>query len=349
MGFLCLDARLIGGEKIKPLVSVLMPVFNGQPYLKEALTSIFDQTWDHLECVVIDDGSTDGTANYLKNINHKCLRVISADHQGIVGALNLGLAACNGAYIARMDADDRCHPLRLEKQVAFLQNHPTIDLVATGANHWFGNQHHAGFQEFLNWNNALHTHEQIYGARFIESPLVHPTVMFRNHVPAQCGNYRMGDFPEDYELWLRWLDQGVRMAKLDWIGVDWRERPDRLSRADARYSVKAFYQMKTDYLVRWLKQKSHDRVMIWGAGQQARRRAELLVHQGIEIAAYVDVDPVKIGKTFRGREVISPQDLPNPGEMFILSYVGNRGARAEIQSFLRKRGFQEGQHFLLAA
>jgi len=336
---------------INPFVSVVLPVFNGMPYLPEALESLWQQTWPHFEVLVIDDGSTDGTARWLADCKEPRLKVVRRSHEGIVVALNAGLEQARGAFIARMDADDRCHPERFFRQVEALQARPELGLIATAARYWGEADQGQGFQHFVDWNNRLLEPRTIYLRRFVESPLIHPTVMFRKALVAHHGGYRDGDFPEDYELWLRWLAGGVRMAKLDWPGLDWRERPSRLSRADRRYATDAFYRLKTGYLADWLKTKgfANKGVVVWGAGRVSRQRAQLLVEAGIPIQAYVDIDPRKVGQVVHGRRVWSPDSLPGPGHVFVLSYVANRGAGSQIFQFLTAKGHVEGRDFLMAA
>ena len=336
---------------ISPLVSVVLPVFNGMPFLPEAIGSLLNQTLADIEVLVIDDGSTDVTGDWLRRCQDSRVKVVTLPHAGIVAALNAGLDLAKGVFVARMDADDRCHPERLARQVDSLLKRPELGLIATTARYWADDAVGEGFRHFVHWNNQLLDPLAIYLRRFVESPLIHPTVMFRKDLVARFGGYRDGEFPEDYELWLRWLSHGVRMAKLDWPGLDWRERPARLSRADDRYATEAFYRLKTRYLAEWLLKKglSKGRVVVWGAGRISRQRSQLLAGAGIEVIAYVDVDPHKVGQVVHGRKVLSPDALPGPGKVFVLSYVANRGAGVQITEFLTSNGYIEGRDFLLVA
>src|SRR2546425_6870649 len=103
--------------------------------------------------------------------------------------------------------------------------------------------------------------------------------MFRRELLNKHGGYREGDFPEDYELWLRWLDAGVTMAKVPRVLLTWNDAPERLSRTDRRYDVEAFYRCKAFYLARWLKRHvdASRPLLVWGAGRPTRKRAEHLV------------------------------------------------------------------------
>ncbi len=336
-----------------PRISVVMPVWNARVTVATAVRSILDQTEPDLELIAVDDGSTDGTPELLAALSRhdSRVRVLRTPHRGIVAALNTGIEAAGAPLIARMDGDDRALPERLERQAAFMDAHPEIGLAACCV--LFGGDAGAGegFARYVAWNNSLLTPGQIELNRFIESPLVHPSVVFRRELPARFGAYREGDFPEDYELWLRWLDAGVKMAKLPEPLLVWNDSGGRLTRTDQRYAARAIFTCKARYLARWLERNNphHPRAVVWGAGRETRKRAETLTGHGVQIAAYVDIDPRKIGNVIAGRPVLSPEELPAPGACFIVSCVGSRGAREDIRERLRQRGWIEGRHMIMAA
>ena len=110
-----------------PLVTVLMPVFNGEVFLKIAIDSILNQTFSNFELLIIDDFSTDDTLAILKSYNDKRIKVIENEKNiGVTKSLNRGLKIARGKYIARMDADDVIHPDRLLAQSAFLSGHTAV-------------------------------------------------------------------------------------------------------------------------------------------------------------------------------------------------------------------------------
>ena len=122
-----------------PRVSILMPVHNEAVFLPAALSSLTKQTLIEWELVVVDDGSSDATPEMLAEaaLRDPRIRVIRQNSDGLVHALNAGLAACRAPIIARMDGDDICHPRRLECQVAFLDANPNIGLAACNCRHWY--------------------------------------------------------------------------------------------------------------------------------------------------------------------------------------------------------------------
>lgn len=168
-------------------------------------------------------------------------------------------------------------------------------------------------------------------------------------MPGRHGGYLNGSFPEDYELWLRWLDAGVQMAKVPASLLTWNDATNRLSRTDPRYSPAAFAGVKADYLACELRRHLGDRQLwVWGAGRPTRRRAGHLTEHGISIRGYVDIDPSKTGRTIHNRPVISKGKIPSAQEAMIVSFVSNRGATALIRNFLSERGHVEGRDYWMA-
>ena len=342
------------GVAAGPRVSVVIPVYNAEHCVARCTRSILEQSLADLECILVDDGSTDDTVAQLGVLARADSRVHIVrlrENAGIVPALQRGIAEARSDLIARMDADDKAHPERLRLQCGFLNRHPDIGLAGCRVSFDGNRGTQKGYALYVDWINGLLTPEQIALNRFVESPFAHPSVVFRRHVYEQFGGYREGPFPEDYELWLRWLDHGVAMAKLPETLLAWADPPGRLSRTDPRYSFDAFYRCKAVFLARWLAAHNphHPRIVVWGAGRQTRKRADMLVEHGVRITHYVDIDPKKLGQTIHGRPVLSQEELPKPGEAFLVSYVASRGAREDIRNRLRGRGFREGRHFILAA
>lgn len=338
-----------------PAISIVLPVRDGAATIERALVSLVAQTLSAWELIVVDDGSTDATPARLAEWARRepRLRVLRQSAEGIVAALEAGLAAAQGKVIARMDADDVAHPARLERQLALLESDPRLGLVSCLVGFGGDRDRQAGYARYVDWINRLVTPEEIAVNRFVESPMAHPSVMFRRELLSRVGGYRSGEFPEDYELWLRWLGAGVRMAKVPEELLVWHDSPGRLSRSDPRYAPDQFFAIKARYLgaelQRVLAMRPHTRLLVWGAGRPTRKRAELLVQHGIAIDGYIDIDPKKIGRRIGARPVLAPEDLPLPGEAFVLGYVASLGARELIRTALTARGYREGDDFLMCA
>jgi len=330
-------------------LSVLLPFYNAESTLSVAIESILTQTYQNFELVLVNNASTDQSLVIAQKFADQDSRVnlIDESKPGIVYALNAGLDQIVTPYIARMDADDVALPTRLEKQVVFLDAYPEIDLVSCLVKYQSTSENTLGYQKYVGWINTLVTSTEIALNKFVESPLAHPSVMFRHSAIQRWGRYKQGHFPEDYELWLRWLQAGAQMAKVPELLLVWNDAPTRLSRTDARYSPKEFYQTKSQYLAQWLKENNtyYPGVWIWGAGKLSRKRARMLAPLGVRIEGFFDVE------NHQRFEVpcLHYSKVPPPGKVFIVSYVGNWGARDEIRQYLLNLGYQEGGDFILAS
>lgn len=336
-----------------PKISVTMPCYNCGETVARALDSLLAQTCVDFEVVAVDDGSTDDTASVLGEYARRDgrVRAFTIGHGGVITAANAAIEAARGTYIVRMDADDESLPDRLSAQAALLDDDPDVGVVGCRVRFGGCREQCAGYAHYVDWTNTLLDHDAISLNRFVEFPVPNPSIMFRRECLESHGSYRDGDFPEDYELLLRWLEAGVRMAKADEELLVWNDPPGRLSRTHPRYDVDAFYRIKTEYLARWLAANNphHPVVHILGSGRTTRKRADLLLAHGVEFAAYYDVDPRKIGHVVNGVTVVDRRHVPPPDEAFCIPYVASRGAREDITAFLEERGYVLGRDFICAA
>lgn len=178
-------------------MSILMPVYNCALYLTEAIDSILNQTFTNFELIVLDDGSTDGSAGIAKSYSDS--RIVyhcNEKNIGLANNLNVGLRMAKGKYIARMDGDDISLPERLQTQFDFLESHPDIDLCSCGLQ-MFGYEDAVWVREF--------DPEAVKITMMFFSPVLHATSVWRrNSFEKNNLYYNQDAFPaEDYDLWAR--------------------------------------------------------------------------------------------------------------------------------------------------
>jgi len=181
-----------------PKITVLMPVYNGEKYLKESIESILNQTFSDFEFLIVDDGSTDKSVQIIEEYQKKDLRIRLLDNQkekGIVGALNTGLEQTRGKYIARMDCDDISLPERLSKQFEFMEKNREVGVCGS----WirlFGKTE--GMVKNPSGHNTIKCHLLFYNA------VAHPTAMMRAEFFKKFSlKYKNFSHAEDFELWAR--------------------------------------------------------------------------------------------------------------------------------------------------
>lgn len=330
------------------MTSFILPFRNASHTLDAAVQSITAQTHTEWELLLIDNASTDESRSIAQRWSHHDTRikVLHEPRIGIAHALNTGLANARGRYIARMDADDICHPERLATQSAFLDVHPEIGVVGCATRFATSVANSTGMRAFVNWQNALLTPHEHYVKRFVDAPLAHPTVMFRREVVQQFGGYDTGPLPEDHELWLRWMHHGVRFAKLSEKLLTWHDHLQRLSRTHANYGTEAFFTTKAKWIAAWLDRRLNGRpIIIAGTSGLCRDRARKLEREGVTIQAFTDVRRREVP----GYRFIAHDQLPPAGEAFIISFISQRGTGDRIAGYLASLGMTEGTDFILAA
>jgi len=336
--------------KVKPLISVLLPVYNAEKMVRQAVTSLLRQTLAEFEIVAVDDGSSDGTAGILDDLAKRDsrVRVIHLPHAGLISALNSGIVECRGDLIARMDADDVCHPERLRLQAEFLRANPDVSVCGCLVRSFPRNHVKGGFLRYEAWLNSLVTHDEIARDIFVESPLAHPSVMMRAGDLREVGGYREMGWPEDYDLWLRFFMAGKRFGKVSRTLLFWREHEHRLTFTDSRYALENFMRLKAYFLAKVMAESGRP-LVIWGAGMTGRRLTKHLVREGIQPVAVVDIDPRKKGRVMRGAPIIPPDGLAEHTGAFVIVAVGSEGAREIVRARLARMGRVEVRDFLCAA
>jgi glycosyltransferase involved in cell wall biosynthesis len=177
------------------LVSVLLPVYNASHYLKEAVSSILNQTYKNFEFIIINDGSTDGCCDFLNSIDDSRIKLINhAKNKGIIETLNEAIGISEGEFILRMDADDVSYPERIQILLDYMKNNPRVGIAGSYTNLTGNSLYHT---KFLN-------SDEIKARLLFDNVYSHPTMIFRKKVFSENGIYYNKKYihAEDYGLWM---------------------------------------------------------------------------------------------------------------------------------------------------
>ena len=330
---------------------MLLPVRDGMPYLAFTARTLTRAAAPPIEIVVVDDGSLDGTPAFLADwaVRDPRVRVNSPGRVGLVAALNAGLDACRAPFVARVDADDLVAPERFVRQLARLVAEE-LDVVGTGVRCFPATAVAGGLRRYEAWQNGLTTHDAMARERFVESPLVHPSVMFRRAAVLAVGGYRAMGYPEDYDLWLRLFSAGARFGKCPEVLTFWRERPDRLTRTAAVCTPEAIADCKVEHLLAG-PLRGAQRIYVAGAGDDAKRLATRLRLRGQRIVAFLDLNPRRVGQHIGEVPVRRLEDVRADlgGGSVVLAAIGGAGRRSGVRAYFEGHGLMECQDFWLVA
>ncbi len=203
-----------------PLVSVVLPVYNGGAYFAESIQSILTQTYTNIELIVIDDGSTDNSSEIIRTFPDPRIRFYGQSNQGLPATLNRAIRLSNGKYIARQDADDVSFPMRIQRQVDFFERNPEYGVVGT----W--SKILGGVKDRGRGHRHPIDNERLKFNLLFDSYFVHSSVMMRKSVIDKVGFYATDKSrqPEDFELWSRIVRDGqFKVANISEVLVVYRE------------------------------------------------------------------------------------------------------------------------------
>jgi glycosyltransferase involved in cell wall biosynthesis len=234
------------------MISVVMPVYNGEKYLNEAIESILNQTYRDFEFIIINDGSQDNTQMIIEEYanNDPRIRIISRENRGLIASLNQGLENAHGKFIARMDADDISEPNRFELQLDLMER---TNLDICGCHYFWINT--AG--DYIRTSIVPLEPKSFLNCLALTVPFAHPSVMIRKQflldTKLKYGQEKYQNI-EDYSLWVECWNHNAQMGNVDKFLIRYRSYPDSLSNKNSKRLTEETKLLQKKFISRYKKE-----------------------------------------------------------------------------------------------
>jgi len=275
-----------------------MPVKNAGPYLKPCLDSILAQTHTDWELVAINDGSSDGSEQVLRQYaeKHKNITVAGSEGVGIISALRMAYSLCSGELIHRMDADDLMPAQKLE----WMSNAAEKGAVVTGKVSYFCDEREVGegFVKYTDWLNNLMEGGDFWRDVYRECPVPSSAWMTYRQDFERIGGFNSDLMPEDYDLAFRMLKYKLRVVRLNQVIHHWRDSETRVSRNEEQYFPIAYLPLKVHYFLELHRDDSKP-LVLWGAGKKGKLVAKELLKRKVSFT-WITNNEKKMGRDIYG-------------------------------------------------
>lgn len=232
-------------EKNNPVISVVMPVYNGAEFLATAIKSILNQTFFDFEFIIVNDGSTDDSPNIIDEFARSDNRIKIITNLSPLGkagdkAKEMGIQLSRGKYIAIMDADDVAKPRRLEMQFNFMEKNPDVFLCGTWAEYIDKKE-----EVFLEWRPDTE-HEKIVANLYYKNSIIHPTFFFRNE-NFEDGFYETKyNYYNDYYTQFKWIRKGKKLANVPEILLSYRLSGSSTTQSSIKKKVMEYFDIRNE-------------------------------------------------------------------------------------------------------
>ncbi|APQ75723.1 glycosyl transferase family 2 [Clostridium botulinum] len=332
---------------INSLISVIMPVYNAEKYLRESIESILNQTYKNFEFIIINDGSTDYSLKIINEYYKKdCrIKIISRENKGLVYSLNEGISIAKGEYIARMDGDDVCNLDRLEKQIKYMKFNPNVDILGSyveimadkEVSYRTINIAYEGFNVPINKNN-------IKNYLFLHCTICHPSSMmkkvFLEEINFYSNRYKTS---EDYDLWMRALKRGYNIDNIKEPLLKYRLHKESKSQVESKSNVVLidYTNIRLDYIEELLQNKST--YAIWGASKGGEFVKDIIAKRFPNLKLKYYIDKYKIGN-LKEIDIKKPNILINTEIDYI--FIATTPGRIEARKYLLDFGYKEIEEFM---
>lgn len=326
-------------------VSILLPVYNAAPYLRECLDSVLAQSDPDWELLAVNDFSTDTSPKILHEYAARDPRIRVSDNQmkGIIPALRTAYAASKGRYLTRMDADDKMSSDKLRALRTLLQQHGRGHLAVGRVSYFAEGELGAGYERYAEWLNGLTAADRNFTEIYKECVIPSPAWMLHREDLEACGAFTSDVYPEDYDLCFRFYEKGLQPVGTTETVHYWRDHSARTSRNDAVYADNRYFGLKVPYFLR-LEQQTNRPLVLWGAGKKGKRLAQRLAAAAVPFH-WVCNNPRKWGTQLHTATLAGPATIDEYSAPQIIVAVAAPDGRREIEAFMREREMLPGEDF----
>ena len=290
------------------LISILMPVYNAEPFLHECLESIKKQSYQNWELIAIDDFSTDASFKILEEASSfdARIKVFKNTEKGITPALSMAFSSAKGLFTTRMDADDVMPFYRLEQMLQTLKK-ATGKTVVSGLVEYFSEgEVSSGYLQYQYWLNKNLLSKNPWKGVYRECIIASPCWMVRTEELQSIGGFADLSYPEDYDLVFKWFQHNYTITALNKILLYWREHPERTSRNSEHYAQEAFFKLKAKHFIRNEVKDGH--IVLWGTGIKARITAKIFKEVDQDFH-WMDLNPEKYPDGIYGQSIHPFSDI----------------------------------------
>ncbi|MFT6500229.1 MAG: glycosyltransferase involved in cell wall biosynthesis [Crocinitomicaceae bacterium] len=318
-------------------ISILLPFKNAEPWLKETIESILQQTFTNWELICINDHSTDNGAEIIRDFKNSRIQVIQNEGIGIIAALQLGLKSSQGEFITRMDADDLMPLNRLQIMHDRLIHSPKKTIVTGKVKYFAEGKLSDGFLNYQEWVNDRIDNNDHYKHIYRECVVASPNWITRKQDLIDYDLFDKLNYPEDYDLVFQWFENNFVIESLSDVTLLWRDHPTRTSKNSDIYNQEALFRLKINWFVRLMdKGKS---LALLGAGTKGKLSMELLQSQEVQ-ATWYDLNYKNYKAPLFG-EAIQDYNQINEDLLLISIYPKNQ---TDLLKFIEAKGYTIGKN-----
>jgi glycosyltransferase involved in cell wall biosynthesis len=318
-------------------ISIILPFKNAEPWLKETIASIVEQTFNDWELICINDHSTDNGAQVIHSFKDSRIQVVQNEGIGIIKALQLGLKTSKGVFISRMDADDLMPLNRLQLMYGRIIDTPKKTIVTGKVKYFAEGKLSEGFLNYQNWVNERIDNQDHYKHIYRECVVASPNWVTRKQDLIESNLFDKLNYPEDYDLVFHWFENNFAIESLSEVTLLWRDHPTRTSKNSDTYNQEALFQLKINWFVRIMNKDQS--LALLGAGTKGKLSMEVLQSKKVN-ATWYDLNYKNFNVPILGETI---QDYNQINEDLLLISVFPKD-QTELLKFIEAKGYTIGKN-----